>query len=139
MYKRQGRKGMVGIVIVSHSCKAAEGIRDIAMEMAVSGQKVISAGGTEKGEIGTDAVKISRAVLEANSGEGVVVLADIGSAVMSSALALELIDESIRKNVRIADAPLVEGTVAAVVQASTGAGVNEVIKAAEEAREMRKI
>lgn len=129
---------MVGVVIVSHSAKAAEGIRDMAAQMAKPGQKIIAAGGVGDGLIGTDAVKIFEAVREADDGSGVVILVDLGSAVMSAETALELLDEDSRGRVQIADAPVLEGAIAAVVQASLGGGLDEVVATAAGARELHK-
>ncbi|MBP2632811.1 MAG: dihydroxyacetone kinase, phosphotransfer subunit [Firmicutes bacterium] len=129
---------MVGIVIVSHSQKVAEGIKDIAQQMAKD-VKIIAAGGTSDGEIGTDALKIQEAILEANTGDGVLIMVDLGSAVLSAETALEFLDEELRQNVRIADAPVVEGAIVAAVQASTGAGLEEVIGTASEAYTLRKL
>lgn len=129
---------MVGIVIVSHSWKIAEGVKDLAAQVAPSAEGIIAAGGMEDGEIGTDAVKISEAIREADRGEGVVILADLGSGVMSAEMAIELLeDEAI--DVRLADAPIVEGAIAAAVEAGCGSGIDDVIRAAEEARAVKKL
>lgn len=130
---------MVGLVIVSHSAKIAEGIRELAMEMADKGLKIIPAGGMEDGSIGTDALKINEAIIKANTGDGVVVLADLGSAVMSSGMAIDLLDKAVARVVRIADAPIVEGAISAAVQASLGASLKEVVSAAEESRSFSKL
>ena len=127
---------MVGLVIVSHSWKIAEGVVDLAQQMAGDYQGLRAAGGLEDGEIGTDAVRIMEAVRDADQGDGVVILADLGSGVMSAETAVEFLEGEV--NVRIADAPIVEGAVAAAVEACAGASMDEVIQAAEEAREMRK-
>ena len=128
---------MVGIVIVSHSWKIAEGICDLAAQVAGTAARIISAGGMQDGEIGTDAVKISEAIRAADSGDGVVVLADLGSGIMSAETAFELLeDEDI--DVRLADAPIVEGAIAASVEAVCGGNIDEVMKAAEDASKMRK-
>ncbi len=129
---------MVGIVIVSHSAKVAEGIRDMAAQMAKPGQRIVAAGGVADGVIGTDAVRIFEAVKEADDGSGVVILVDLGSAIMSTETAMELLDEDLRARVRIADAPLLEGAISGVVQASLGGGLEEVVATAEGARELRK-
>lgn len=130
---------MVGIVIVSHSAKAADGICEIAAQMAIPQQSIIAAGGTADGDIGTDAGKICEAVKAADSGAGVVILVDLGSAVMSAETALEFLAEEVRSRVRIADAPVLEGAIAAAVQASLGAPLAEVLATAEEARGLRKM
>ena len=129
---------MVGIVIVSHSRKIAEGIQELAAQVAASSERIIAAGGLEDGEIGTDAVRISEAIRAADGGDGVVVLADLGSGIMSAEMAMELLEgEGI--DARLADAPVVEGTVAAAVEAACGGSMEDVIRAAEEARSVRKI
>ena len=129
---------MVGIVIVSHSSKIAEGIKDLTDQVAQSHKGIVCAGGLENGEIGTDAVRISEAIKTANDGDGVVVLADLGSGIMSAETAIELLeDEDI--NVRLADAPLVEGSIAAAVTAACGSDMEQVITAAEQTRTVNKM
>ena len=141
---------MTGIVIVSHSWKIAEGVRDLALEMAAGyDDKIIAAGGLddENKTIGTDAMKIMQAVIKANSAAdngGVVILADIGSGIMSAQTAMELLsesdDESERNiNVKLADAPIVEGAVCAAVEAAGGADLEAVLNAAESARGESKL
>ena len=102
---------MVGIVIVSHSWKVAEGIYDLAMQMAAENEHIIAAGGMEDGSIGTDAMKIQEAI--------------------------EMLESDI--NVRIADAPILEGAISAAVTSTSGASLDEVIEAAEEARTASKL
>ena len=131
---------MVGIVIVSHSWKVAEGVCDIAREMAQGFTGLIPAGGLEDGSIGTDAQKIADAIVEADSGDGVVILADIGSSIMSSEAAIELLEDENRKiNAVIADAPILEGAVCAVVEAAAGGSLDSVLKSAEESKEASKL
>lgn len=130
---------MVGLVIVSHSTKIAEGICDMAYQMAGSVQKIIAAGGTADGGIGTDPVKIAAALQAADDGSGVVILADLGSAVLSADMALELIEEPLKSRVKIANAPIVEGAVVAAVQASLGSKLPEVVRTAERAHNLEKV
>ena len=130
---------MVGIVIVSHSSKVAEGIREMALQMANPDQKIIAAGGTDAGGIGTDAVKILNAINEADDGDGVVLLVDLGSAVLSAEVAMEMLEEIVRERVRIADTPILEGSIRAVVEASIGSPLEAVVATAEEAREINKL
>jgi dihydroxyacetone kinase phosphotransfer subunit len=130
---------MVGIVIVSHSAKAAEGIRELAYQMAGESNRIIAAGGLEDGSIGTDAVRIMEAIKKADSGDGAIVMVDLGSAVLSSSLAVELLEKDKRARVRIADAPVLEGAISAAVQASIGDSLENVLAAAEEARNMFKL
>lgn len=130
---------MVGIVIVSHSSKVAEGIREMALQMANPDQKIIAAGGTDAGGNGTDAVKILNAINEADDGDGVVLLVDLGSAVLSAEVAMEMLEEIVRERVRIADTPILEGSISAAVEASIGSPLEAVVATAEEAREINKL
>jgi multiphosphoryl transfer protein len=118
---------VVGIVIVSHSAKLADGIRELAREMAGPDVKLELAGGLdEPGVLGTDAVRVADAIGRADSGDGVVVLMDLGSAVLSAETALDLLTPEQREHVRLCEAPLVEGTVAASVAARLGSPLAEV-------------
>lgn len=131
---------MVGIVIVSHSWKIAEGVCDLAREMAHGHEGIIPAGGLDDGSTGTDAQRIADAIVEADTGEGVVILADIGSAIMSAESAIEILEDEGRGiNAVIADAPVVEGAVCAVVEAAGGGSIESVLSAAEESREANKL
>ena len=128
---------MVGLVIVSHSCKIAEGVRDLALQMASDYERMIPAGGLADGSLGTDPMKILEALRSANDGDGVALLVDLGSGIMSAEAAIELLEGEFPA--RIADAPLVEGAVAAVIEASTGASLEEVIRAAADVRGEEKL
>ena len=127
---------MVGVVVVSHSSKIAEGVCELALQMAPEYKQMIAAGGLIDGSLGADAMRVLDALHSANNGDGVAVLADIGSSVISTELAIELLEDEFP--VRMADCPIVEGAVAAVIEASVGATLDEVIAAAEEARGARK-
>ena len=122
----------VGLVIVSHSDKLAEGLCELAGQMAPD-VAIIAAGGTDDGGIGTSLEKIQSAIAQAEGGAGVVVLADLGSAVMTTDMALEFLEPDQRELVRLADAPLVEGAVAAAVAAQTGQDLEVVVRDAEAA------
>jgi phosphoenolpyruvate---glycerone phosphotransferase subunit DhaM len=117
----------VGLVVVSHSAELAAGVAAVAAQMAPD-VAVVPAGGTEDGGIGTDFDTVTAALTRAESGAGVVVLYDLGSARMVAEMAVELAENAV-----LADAPLVEGTVAAAVAAQGEAGVREVAQAATEA------
>ncbi len=129
---------MVGIVIVSHSRQLAEGLYELTAQLSQDRVRIIPAGGMEDGSIGTDAARIAGAIHEAQSGDGVLLIADLGSAVLSSDMAIEMLDEQIGKAM-IADAPFVEGGVAAAVEASLGSSLEKVKEAAQAARELKKI
>ena len=130
---------MVGIVIVSHSAKLAEGTKELAMQMASKDLKILAAGGLADGSIGTDAVRIQNAVEQVDGGEGVCILADLGSGILSAQTALEFLEDGLRARTRIADAPIVEGAISAAVSASIGSTLDEVVGSAEEARGMQKL
>jgi dihydroxyacetone kinase phosphotransfer subunit len=128
---------MVGVVIVSHSSKIAEGAKELAAQMCPGFDGIYAAGGMEDGSIGTDAVRIKDAIEAANSGDGVVILADLGSGILSAETAIDLLETDI--DARIADAPIVEGAVVAAVQASIGSSLDDVIAEAEQTREQKKL
>ena len=129
----------VGLVVVSHSAKVAEGVVELAAQMAAE-VRIRAAGGTADGGIGTDATLIAEAVEAADDGDGVLVLVDLGSAVLSAQLAIdELVDQERRSRVRISEAPLVEGAVIGAVQASTGSALDEDDEAARAAATMAKV
>jgi phosphocarrier protein FPr len=112
----------VGLVVVSHSRPLAEAAVTLARQMLPSAEVAVEvAAGTDDGGLGTDAVAVSAAIAAADSGDGVVVLMDLGSAVMSAETALELLDDDVRDRVVLSPAPLVEGLVGAVVVAAGGA------------------
>jgi PTS hybrid protein len=122
----------VGIVIVSHSDKIAAGLVELAGQMAAT-TAIAAAGGTDDVGIGTSFEKVSQAIAAADSGDGVVILCDLGSAVLTAETVLEFLDGEARRRVVIADAPLVEGAVAAAVAAESGESVAGVRAAAESA------
>ena len=129
--------GTVGIVLVSHSAELAAGAAHLATQVSGGTMTIIAAGGTDDGELGTSAAKVQRGLRLAESGLGVVVLPDLGSAVLTVRAVLE--DEDPATNVVMADAPFVEGVVAATVTAAAGGDIKAVAAAAEEARNARKL
>jgi len=127
----------VGIVVVSHSSALAEGLADVAREMAGPGVPIEPAGGRADGGLGTDEDRVRDAIARAGgAGGGVVVLGDLGSSILTVRHLLEL---RANGHVRLADAPLVEGAVTAAVTASAGAALDDVLAAAESARSARKL
>ena len=119
---------MVGLVIVSHSAGLAEGVAELAKGMGGEDVPVEVAGGVPAagGTLGTDAALVAEAIERAYSDEGVLVLMDLGSALLSAEMALELLPPERRERVVLSDAPLVEGAVAAVVAARVGKPLGEV-------------
>jgi len=133
----------VGIVVVSHSGLVADAtvalIRQLA-NLESEGPRLVAAGGLEDGSVGTDAVRIADAIRAADAGAGVVVMADLGSAVLSAFTAVEeLLDAEAATRVAISGGPLVEGTFVAAVQASAGDTLEGVRGAADEAAAMDKL
>jgi len=122
----------VGLVFVSHSAKIAEGLVELAGQMAPE-TALIAAGGTDDGRIGTSFDRVSAAIAEADAGRGVVVLCDLGSAILTAETALDFLDDAVRERVHIVDAPIVEGGVAAAVAAQAGDGLDAVAAAARSA------
>jgi phosphoenolpyruvate-protein phosphotransferase/dihydroxyacetone kinase phosphotransfer subunit len=124
---------MVGIVIVSHSHRIAEGVAELAREMGGPDVRLETAGGLDLPDhpIGTDAVLVMEAIERAWSDDGVLVLMDLGSAVLSAEMALDLMPEERRSAILLCEAPIVEGAVAAAVTAKLGAPLERV---AQEAR-----
>ncbi|WP_144921273.1 dihydroxyacetone kinase phosphoryl donor subunit DhaM [Halorubrum salsamenti] len=126
---------MVGLAVVSHSERAAEGIVEVAAEMA-GDTRIEPVGGDGRGGIGTVPDAIGDAIDAADDGDGVVVLVDLGSAVMNADVAVEMSDaEAV-----IADAPVLEGAVnAAVAATDPSATLDSVREQAEAARGMEKL
>jgi PTS hybrid protein len=129
---------MVGIVLVSHSAALAEGTAELAGQIAGGTVTIATAGGTEDGRIGTSIDKVERALRLADGGAGVVILPDLGSSVLTVRALLADADD-LPAQVNVADAPFVEGAVAATVTAAAGGDVKAVLTAAEEARHARKL
>ena len=117
---------MVVIVIVSHSQKLAEGVIDLAALMAPE-TPMRAAGGMEDGGFGTSFEKINNAIEEIYSDDGVVILMDLGSAVMTTEMVLEMMED---RNIKMIDCPIVEGAIAAAVVAAGNASMDEVIQVA---------
>jgi phosphocarrier protein FPr len=124
---------VVGIVLVSHSHAIAEGAAELARQMGGEDVRIETAGGldTPDHQIGTDAVLVEQAIERAWSEDGVLVLMDLGSAVLSAEMALDLLPEHMREKVLLTEAPFVEGAVAAAVTSRIGSPLERV---AEEAR-----
>ena len=136
MHERE--RALIGIVLVSHSAALAEGLAELAGQVAGDEVRIRPAGGTGDGGLGTDPDRIAAAIRDADTGSGVLVLVDIGSAVLSVRALLAGGDlDGI--DVRLADAPLVEGAISASVMATTGADLATAAAAAEEARDVGKL
>jgi PTS hybrid protein len=128
---------VVGIVIVSHSADIAAGTVALASQMAGEEVRIEAAGGAPDGGLGTDGTLVEAAIAAAEQGDGVIILGDLGSAILTARHVLE--DHASNGSVRLVDAPLVEGAVAAAVVSSAGRPLDEVASAAEEARAIPKL
>jgi phosphocarrier protein FPr len=126
---------MVGIVIVSHSAALAQGVEELARGMAGPDVRLKAVGGLNlPGQpLGTDAQLVLEAIQEVYSPEGVLVLMDLGSALLSAEVAVEQLTPEQRRHVALCDAPLVEGAVAAAVQARIGSPLAHVLAEARNA------
>ena len=122
----------VGIVIVSHSPKVAEGATDMVRQMVGSSVTVAHAGGNAEGGLGTDVGAIMAAIDLAWSPAGVAVLVDLGGAETNSEMAIEMLPPERRDRVVVCNAPIVEGAVIAATEASGGSPLDAVKRAAEE-------
>ena len=131
---------LVGIVLVSHSAEVAASVAELARGLSGAGTSVpvAPAGGTEGGGLGTSSELIAAAAASVDRGAGVAVLTDLGSSVLTVKALLAEGDE-LPAGTRLVDAPFVEGAVAAVVTASTGADLDAVEAAATEAYSYRKV
>lgn len=125
---------MVSIVLISHSRALAKGAADLARQICSDGVAVVAAGGTDDDRLGTSTELILAAVALADRGDGVVLIPDMGSSVLSAKTLLP----DFEAKVVLVDAPFVEGAVAAAIAASAGADLSAVVAAAEEARHVRK-
>ncbi len=126
---------MVGIVVVSHSQRLAEGAVELATLMA-EGAPVAAAGGLEDGSVGTSFEKITAAIESVYSDDGVAVLMDMGSAVMTTEMVIESLDYD---NVIMLDGPVVEGAIVAALESSLGTPLDKLQEKVEEARNTKKL
>lgn len=126
---------MIGIVIVSHSAALAAGLRDVAVQMVRDQVPIAVAGGVgdDQAAIGTDPLRVLQAIQSVYSEEGVVVLMDLGSAILGAETALELLPPEQRDHVHLCEAPLVEGTLAAAICVMAGGSLSQVLAEARAA------
>lgn len=122
----------VGIVIVSHSPKIAEGVADMVREMVGDSVPLAYTGGNPDGGLGTNVEAIMAAIGRAWSDAGVAVLVDLGGAETNSEMAIELLGAARASRVAICNAPIVEGAVIAATEASGGSPLEAVKRTAEE-------
>jgi dihydroxyacetone kinase phosphotransfer subunit len=131
--------GYVSLVLVSHSASIAAGVAELVSQVAGPDVPIVAVGGGPDGTLGTDGLRVLEALRGAASGAGAVVLMDLGSSVLAVRAALEELPAEDRERLEVADAPLVEGALAAGVTASIGGSAADVARAAEEARGASKL
>ena len=134
-----GDHGLVSLILVSHSATIAQGVAELVGQVAGDDVSVATVGGASDGSLGTDGGRVLQVLESAAAGSGAVVLMDIGSSVLAVRAALAELPSDGLARLRVADAPLVEGALAAAVTASTGATLAEVAEAAEGARTVAKL
>ncbi len=122
----------VGIVIVSHSAKVAEGAADMVRQMVGDSVPLASTGGDSGGGLGTSAAAILDAIRSAWSEAGVAILVDLGGAETNSEMAVEMLGPECRGKVVVCNAPIVEGAVVAAAESSGGSPLEAVRRVAEE-------
>jgi phosphocarrier protein FPr len=130
---------MVSLVLVAHSRFLADALLGLIQQVAPAGLRVAVAAGSgeDRSEFGTDAIEIADAIQSVYTPEGVLVLMDLGSAVLSAELALEFLPEEIRGRTLLCPGALVEGSIAAAVQAGVSSDLQTVAKEAREALQVK--
>src|SRR6266487_5160387 len=129
----------VGLVIVSHSAQLAAGVVELAGQMVQGKTPLAAAGGGIDDVLGTSADKILAAIQSVDGPDGVLVLLDLGSAILSAEMALEMLSDEQRDRVRLSYAPLVEGAVAAALEASLGRPLAQVQQMAEQTANVEQL
>ena len=127
---------MIHLILVSHHPDIARGIAALAAQMSAAPETIHTAAGIDDADnpIGTDAVRIMQTLLEADNPDGILILVDLGSAILSAQTALDLLDDpALAARCRISAAPLVEGAISAAVAASSGADLETVAREATQA------
>jgi dihydroxyacetone kinase phosphotransfer subunit len=130
---------MIGIVLVSHTHLLATGLAQLVAQVSQDKVKIATAGGVDDETIGTNAERIQQAINQVYSQDGILILFDLGSALISAQLAIEGLPPEQQANIKLSGAPFVEGAYVAVVEASLGRSLHEVNQAAEAAKDMPKI
>lgn len=134
---------MIHLLIVSHSRLIAQGVAELAQQMAPPGLAISAVGGLYEADgtpvLGVDALHIYDAIRQVNAPDGTLILVDLGSAVLSAETALDLLEPEQRRRCRISNAPLVEGAVIAAVEAGLAHALEDVNRAAEAACTLIKV
>lgn len=130
---------MIGFVLVSHSQKVAEGLKQY-LEVMNNGRIVIEeAGGADEGRMGTNTLKIHKAIEKIYDHDPIFVFIDLGSAVLSTEMALDLLDEDVRKNVHIIDTPIIEGSILGLQSILSGKSIATILEELIQLRSASKL
>jgi PTS hybrid protein len=134
---------MIHIVLVSHSRQLAEGLADLVRFMGPPDVTVAAVGGVEDGHgevhFGTNALAIANAIQENPNADGVIILVDLGSAVLSAETAVDMLEPELQNRCIISNAPLVEGAIIAAIEAGLDRNVREINEAAEAVSRVAKV
>lgn len=123
---------MVGIILVSHSQKITDGIKELIEQMASNDNvSIISAGGTDDGRLGTSGTRIIEAIESLEDARDILIFTDMGSSVMSSETAIEMVEDTLQEKIKLVQAPIVEGAFAAAIKASTDSSIDEILSEIE--------
>lgn len=122
----------VSIVIVSHSADVARGAADMVLQMVGDEVQVAQCGGNAEGGLGTDVARIMEAIQSVYTDKGVAVLVDLGGAETNSEMAIEMLPSDMQANIKICNAPIVEGAVMAATEAAGGSDLDTVRETAED-------
>ncbi len=118
---------MIGIVLVSHSKKITDGIQELINEMTGNQVKVVSAGGTDDGRLGTSAHLIMEAIHDCSECKRILIFCDMGSSILSSETAIDLLEPELRDKCLIVNAPIVEGAFVAAVQSMVTTDIDNIL------------
>ena len=128
---------MIGLVVVSHNRKLAEEIINFSNEMKQFDFPVENGGGTSSEIYGTEPQIIMDAIKRADKGDGVLIFVDLGSSIMNTEMAIEMLGNP--EKLYIVDAPLVEGVISAVAGNFPGISAEELKQISEESKNFIKI
>lgn len=129
---------MIGFILVSHSDKLVEGLKEIAEQINGKESNIKAIGGTSDGRIGTNPIEIYEALEEMYDGNNILIFGDLGSSIMSAQMAIDMVSDEIRGKTILVDAPLVEGSIASIIQASITENIDDIISAAMETKTINK-
>jgi len=130
---------MVGIVLVSHSRKITDGLQEMITEMTGEGILIRSAGGTDDGRLGTSAPLIMESIEACRHSNRVLIFCDMGSSILSTEAAIDLLEDDLKEKCILVDAPLVEGAFVAAVQSLVSNSVDDILREVIQLKDTSKI